>query len=211
MRTHNLFQGVDAVHARHFQIERDHVGFEFFDLLQAEGSVHRRAHDFNRRIGFEDLRDELAHERGIIHDEHAYLFNVCVHAGIHAWPPAAPRASRARSSWLSRSPQLARPAASGRVRAACSTTERRFRINTTFPSPRIEAPFTRSVEKVWSSKALITSSSSPSKASTARPYFFSPTVMTRMNSLRDFRSASGAGGRPSRNSGSTWLRSCSTS
>src|SRR4029077_1343769 len=203
MPAHDFFQGVDAVHPWHLQIESDHVGLQLFVLLQAEGAAHRRSHHLNRRVGFQHLRDQLPHQGGIIHHQHAYL--------AHACPPVALRASRARSAWFTRSPELVRPASCGRIRATCSTTAGRFSMSTTFPSPRIEAPFTRSVEKVWSSKAFMTNSSSPSKASTIRPYFLSPTVITNTNSLLVLRSISAAEGRPRRSRGSTWLRNCKTS
>ena len=93
------------------------------------------------------------------------------------WPAARGRCATAAS------PDWHCPSSVGRVRATCSTTAGRFRISTTRPSPRIEAPETRSVGNVWSSKALITNSSSPSSASTINPYFLSPTVMTSTKSL----------------------------
>src|SRR5581483_1840012 len=127
-------------------------------------------------IGSEHLRDQLAHECRVVGDQNADF--------LHAWPPTGGViASRMRSVCVSSSPEVALPISCGRACATCSTTAERFRISTTRPSPRMEAPETRSVENVWSSSALMTNSSSPSSASTIKPYFLSPTVMTRTNSL----------------------------
>src|ERR1700683_1743012 len=88
MRTHDFFQGIDAIHARHFQIECDHVRLQLFNLFQAEASIHRGSNYLDGRVSFEDLRDELSHKGGIIHYQHAYF-----HARFHACTPPAPRAS----------------------------------------------------------------------------------------------------------------------
>src|ERR1035441_4270026 len=201
---HDFLQRFDSVHARHFQIQRDHAGLQLFDLFQAEGAIHRRSDDFDGFVGGQHLRNQLAHQRRIVDHEHAYRIL------LHAWPPTAGlKASRMRSVDVSNKPEFDCPVSCGRQRATCSTTAGRFRISTTRPSPRMEAPETRSVENVWSSSALITNSSSPSSASTIKPYFLSPAVMMSTKSL-DFRSPS-ATGRPNRSSGSTWLRNCSTS
>src|SRR5215472_10458683 len=63
---HDLFQRVNAVHTRHFQVERDHVGLELFDLLEAERAVHRRADHVDGFVGREHLRDQLAHQRRVV-------------------------------------------------------------------------------------------------------------------------------------------------
>src|SRR5271157_644734 len=53
-----------------------------------------------------------------------------------------------------------------------------FKMRTTVPSPRIEAPLTRSLETISPGRALMTSSSSPTRLSTTRPKRFSATPMT---------------------------------
>ncbi len=60
---------------------------------------------------------------------------------------------------------------------------REIQDQTTRPSPRMEAPLTRSVSTVSSSTALMTNSSSPSSASTINPNLRSPAAMTRMKIL----------------------------
>src|ERR1700722_7609099 len=222
MPSHDLLQRFDAVHARHFQIERDHPGLQLFDFFQAERAVHRGSDHFDRFVDGQHLRNQLAHEGRIVDHQNAYG------AFLHAWPPAAgvkrgdisgdifedtfeDMANRMRSVEVSNKPELDSPVCCGRQRATCSTTAGKFKISTTRPSPRMEAPETRSVENVWSSNALITSSSSPSRASTINPYFLSPAVITSTKSLA-FRSLSlSATRRPNRSNGKTWLRNCSTS
>ena len=47
MLARDLAQHLDAVHARHFEIERHDVRMQLFDLAQADQAVHRRADDFD--------------------------------------------------------------------------------------------------------------------------------------------------------------------
>jgi hypothetical protein len=67
----DLAQHLDAVHARHVEIERNDVGTELGDLFQAERAVHGGADDFDRRIALKNLRDQLAHQGRIVNDEDA--------------------------------------------------------------------------------------------------------------------------------------------
>src|SRR6266702_73223 len=53
-----------------------------------------------------------------------------------------------------------------------------FKMRTTVPSPRMEAPLTRSLETISPGSALITNSSSPTRLSTRRPKRFSAAPMT---------------------------------
>ena len=50
MLARDLAQHLDAVHARHVQIERDHVRVQLLNLAQADQAIHRRADDFDRGI-----------------------------------------------------------------------------------------------------------------------------------------------------------------
>src|SRR5215467_1764172 len=56
-----------------------------------------------------------------------------------------------------------------------------FRMRTTVPSPRMDAPLTRSLETISPGRALMTSSSSPTRLSTTSPKRFSeaPITMTK--------------------------------
>src|SRR5256885_12277080 len=69
-------------------------------------------------------------------------------------------------------------APSGVPREVRDRTAGTLRMRTTVPSPRKEAPLTRSLETISAGSALITSSSSPTKLSTRRPKRFSAAPMT---------------------------------
>src|SRR5690349_3248281 len=73
----------------------------------------------------------------------------------------------------------------GFARERRESTAGTFRISTTVPSPRIEAPLTKSLEMISAGSALITSSSSPTKLSTTSPNRFSAAPMT-ITKLRFF-------------------------
>src|SRR5712671_3797379 len=60
-----------------------------------------------------------------------------------------------------------------------------LRIKTTVPSPRMEAPLTRSLEMISSGSAFMTNSSSPTRLSTTRPKRFSAAPIT-ITKLRFF-------------------------
>src|SRR4029077_12158089 len=168
---HDFFQGVDSVQSGHFQIERHHLRRQVVDFLQRKIAVHRRAHNLDRVIPFENVGNQLAHQSRIIHHQDSHWLS-------HAWPPAVPRA---RVSLVCTPPlvfvwtaldsrsAIRGPFASARPRVKRSIRAIMFRMRTTLPSPRIDAPLTRSVVIDWSSSALMTSSSSPSRASTMTP------------------------------------------
>src|SRR5258708_37167075 len=61
----------------------------------------------------------------------------------------------------------------GVARERRDSTAGTFRISTTVPSPRMEAPLTRSLEMISAGSALVTTSSSPTSLSTTRPKRFS--------------------------------------
>src|SRR5256885_12118941 len=158
VRAGDLPQGFHAVHTRHIEIERDHVRLELVNLAQCKAAINSGADDFDGLIALQDLRDHLAHERGVIYHQHADFF-------AHAVAP------------LSRGEALAGALPS------LLTTAAMFRMRTTLPSPRIEAPLTRSVATNWSSKALITNPSSPTSFSTTKPKRCSPMAITMMKNF----------------------------
>src|SRR6267143_311595 len=69
-------------------------------------------------------------------------------------------------------------APSGVARARRERTAGTFRMRTTVPSPRIDAPLTKSLETISAGSAFMTSSSSPTRLSTRRPKRFSAAPMT---------------------------------
>src|ERR1035437_5654763 len=66
----------------------------------------------------------------------------------------------------------------GEVRFSRESTAGTLRMRTTVPSPRMEAPLTRSLEMISLGSALMTSSSSPTVVSTNKPKRLSPTPVT---------------------------------
>src|SRR6266498_1561216 len=170
---HNFLQHLKPAHSRHFQIERNHLRPEFVELFQTEIPIDRGAHHLDRIVSFENLRDELTHQRRVVHHQHADWF------GTHCRTSGAARAVRSVSARNNPDGALL---ASADVKR--STTAGRFTISTTRPSPRIEAPLTKSVAIVWSSRALMTNSSSPSSASTISPSFRPAKLMTRTKSFK---------------------------
>src|SRR5713226_1393732 len=74
-------------------------------------------------------------------------------------------------------------APNGVARERRERTAGTFKIKTTVPSPRIEAPLTRSQEMISLGSALMTNSSSPTRLSTISPKRFSTAPMT-MTKLR---------------------------
>src|SRR5581483_4813924 len=114
---------------------------QFLDLLQTERTIHRGSDYFDGFVARQHLRDQLAHQGRIVDYQHA--------DSLHARPPTdGVRASRMRSVWVRSRPELACPISCGRACATCSTIAVKLRISTTRPSPRMEAPETRSVENV---------------------------------------------------------------
>src|SRR5881394_599735 len=156
---HDEAQHFHAVHARHFEIERNNIGLEFLDLLERESAIHRRADNLYGGVTREDRGNQLPHERGIVYDEDS-------DALAHAIAPRGVARER-------------------RERIAGT-----FRIRTTVPSPRMEAPLTRSLETISPGSALMTNSSSPTRLSTTRPKRFSaaPITMTKFFFLAGWES-----------------------
>ena len=73
----NLAKHLDSIHARHVQIERNHVRTQFSDFFQAHLAVHCRAYYFNGGVAMQHLRNQLPHQRRIVDHKNA---NLPVHA-----------------------------------------------------------------------------------------------------------------------------------
>src|SRR6266852_2181179 len=69
-------------------------------------------------------------------------------------------------------------APSGFARERRDRTAGTFKMRTTVPSPRMDAPLTKSLEIISAGSALMTNSSSPTRLSTSRPKRFSAAPMT---------------------------------
>src|SRR5256884_2707731 len=46
---HDEAEHFEAVHARHLEVERDDIGFEFLNLSEREGAVHSGTNDLDRK------------------------------------------------------------------------------------------------------------------------------------------------------------------
>src|SRR5712664_2024523 len=69
-------------------------------------------------------------------------------------------------------------APSGFARERRDRTAGTFKMRTTVPSPRMDAPLTKSLDMISAGSALMTNSSSPTRLSTRRPKRFSAAPMT---------------------------------
>ena len=67
---HQVLQEREAVHARHLDVERDHVRIELLDLLARRERVAGSADDFDVRRARQDGGQELAHQRRVVDHEH---------------------------------------------------------------------------------------------------------------------------------------------
>src|SRR5262249_40599205 len=131
---HDFSQHVEAAHSRHLEIERDYLGSQLFNLLKAEVSIHGGADNLNRVVSLKNLRNEFAHQSRIVHYKHSYRLGAhwrTSPAALAAWPGNI-------AKWPTFVPS----------RVNRSMTAARFMISTTRPSPKIEAPLTRSVATV---------------------------------------------------------------
>src|SRR5690348_9778858 len=134
MAAHDLFQHVEPAHARHLKIKGDHLRFQFFDFLKAEVAIHGSAYNLDGVVGLQNLRNELPHQSGVVNHQHAY--RLCAHWRTSAALLLALRETIADcATWVP-------------VFAKRSITAARFMIRTTRPSPRTEAPLTKSVATV---------------------------------------------------------------
>jgi hypothetical protein len=69
---HDGLETGEPVLARHLDVERDDVGREQRELRPGDQAVARDAHHLDPGIAAEDLREELAHQRRVVHHEHAH-------------------------------------------------------------------------------------------------------------------------------------------
>ena len=68
---HQLLKKGDAVHARHLDVERQHIGVKLLDLLARDDWIGNGAHHLDFRIGGQHAANHVPHERGIVGDKYA--------------------------------------------------------------------------------------------------------------------------------------------
>ena len=64
-------EGFEPGHPGHFDVERDHVGFEFRRPLDGLGAIARDPDDLDPGLGPEQVREQLAHQGRVVHDQDA--------------------------------------------------------------------------------------------------------------------------------------------
>lgn len=72
-QAHQFLQKVEAVHARHFNIQCQHLRIEFFDQIPRDQRVLRGGHHLHIGVAVHDLGHQLAHQRGVIHAQYPDL------------------------------------------------------------------------------------------------------------------------------------------
>ena len=75
------------VHAWHFDVQRQHIGFQVQDFVPGDVGVAGAAHDLDCGVIVQRPGDGLAHDCRVVHHQHADLF-VQVHANcirFSAW------------------------------------------------------------------------------------------------------------------------------
>ena len=71
MLRHDLLEKREPVHARHLDIERDHVRNLLADALGCNKRISGGGNHFDRRIGREHLAQRTANDCGIVYDQNA--------------------------------------------------------------------------------------------------------------------------------------------
>ena len=68
---HELLKEGDAVHARHLDVERQHVGIKLLDLLARDDRIGNGAYNLDIGIGGQHAANQLPHQCGIVGDKYA--------------------------------------------------------------------------------------------------------------------------------------------
>lgn len=69
---HQIAQEGQPVHARHLDIEREHIGIEFLDAFARHIGVLSRTHHLDPRGRPQDLGQQLAHQGRVVDDKNTY-------------------------------------------------------------------------------------------------------------------------------------------
>jgi hypothetical protein len=70
---HQLAQKRDAIHARHFHVQRDDVWHLLLEMARGRKRVGRSCHDFHLRVFFQDGLHRLAHAGAVVDDHDSDL------------------------------------------------------------------------------------------------------------------------------------------
>ena len=72
MEMHQLLQKRQPVHARHLDIQRQHIRPQRQDLVPRHVGIRRRAHDLDIRLPRQRIRQNAPHDRRIVDNQDAY-------------------------------------------------------------------------------------------------------------------------------------------
>ncbi len=74
-QAHQLLEEVEAVHARHFDVERQHVRVVLLDEFARDERVGRGRHDGHVRLAIDDFRHQAADQRRIVDAQYLDLLH----------------------------------------------------------------------------------------------------------------------------------------
>jgi hypothetical protein len=68
-QAHQLLQEVEAIHLRHLDVEREHVGIGFLDQFARNERIGGGAHDFHVGLRIDDLAHHAADQGRVVDDQ----------------------------------------------------------------------------------------------------------------------------------------------
>ena len=81
MEVHQLLQKGQAIHARHFDVQREHIGAQREDLVARHVGVGRGADHLDVALAGQSFGEDSAHNGRIVNDQDAY-FSVAGHVRV---------------------------------------------------------------------------------------------------------------------------------
>src|SRR5450759_5860973 len=81
---HQLFQKGQAVHAGHFDVQREHVGAQRENFVARDVGIGRGAHHLYVALAGQGFAEDSADNGGIVNDQDAY-FSVGEHVRVSIW------------------------------------------------------------------------------------------------------------------------------
>ena len=76
-QAHQLFKEVQPVHARHFDVQRQHIRVVALDQFARHQRIGRGRDDLHVRLAVDDLCHQAAHQRGIVHTQDSDFLHFC--------------------------------------------------------------------------------------------------------------------------------------
>ncbi|SQA02771.1 Uncharacterised protein [Serratia marcescens] len=66
-QAHQLLEEIQPVHARHLDVQRQHLGIKFFDQIARHQRIRRGRHHLHVGVAVHDFRHQLAHQCRIVY------------------------------------------------------------------------------------------------------------------------------------------------